>query len=195
MTSCKKLIAISLVWVTSSLISLTQLWLPLVVIDVIVCLIIFSGFICIAGIYIYIGCKVTERKTSAKFNATQVRQRTRENKQTLSICFLSASTYFTCVFPYVFANLYYDIKGLSWDRKVAEVIYMLFTIKCTLDPTLYIFAKQIMTLIRKKIYTPGQEIKLSQNVEKSNQMSDIVMKKVTYVETVPLSIFCSDTWP
>ena len=140
---------IAVTWILSTVIASTQFWLPLIAIDIIVCVIILIGLLSTASIYIIIGNTIRKDKSTANFNRIQRRQRSEENKRTIWLCALLTLAYFLCMLPFVFANLYFDISGTEWTLNAALTIYLLLTLKCVIDAILYTFYGIIMNLVKK----------------------------------------------
>ena len=143
------LIIVSL-WLMSVIVASTQLWLPLIVIDVIVSIIIFVAFIVNTSVYMCIGYMLTNTPSTANFSAMQRQQRRKENKSTIVLCCLLSLTFFGCNIPFSVANLYYDFTKKEWSEGVAYMVYFLFSLKCIIDAILYTFIIRIFNYLAKK---------------------------------------------
>ena len=124
-------------WILSCLITSTQFWLELVVIDIIVSVLISTAFVAATIIYIIIGKSLNGSGEKLLENANKQAIRKRGIVRRNIFCFLLTLTFFACNMPFVIANIYYDIVGNEWSLKMAYVNYFLLTINCTLDPIFY----------------------------------------------------------
>ena len=124
-------------WFTSCLITSTQFWLELIVIDIIVSVLIAVAFMAATIIYIIIGkslCRNMKKLTEdVNQHATLVRRRVRG----VCLCFLLTITFFACNMPFVIANIYYYITSREWSLSMAYINYFLLTVNCTVDPIFY----------------------------------------------------------
>ena len=124
-------------WFSSCLVTSTQFWLELVVIDIIVSVLISIAFIAATVIYIIIGKSLNRSGEILRDDVNKRALRKRRKLQRIIFCFFLTVTFFACNMPFVIANIYYDITGKEWSLKMAYINYFLLTINCTLDPIFY----------------------------------------------------------
>ena len=139
-------------WLASCLITSTQFWLELVIIDIIVSVLISVAFIAATIIYTIIGKSLNRSGENLTEDVNKKKIREKRKLQRIVFCILLTVTFFACNMPFVIANIYYDIVSKEWSLKMAYVNYFLLTINCTLDPIFYYLqftlAKWIDNLLR-----------------------------------------------
>lgn len=135
---------IALIWTISALISSTQFWASLLIIDWIVNIgIAFGSLICVVT-YMHIGRILYKRKLALnKLSGTSQINTSSRSLNTTRIGVSIAVAFIIFNLPFCIASI---IQGQKWDKVVSTVMYTSLSINCMIDPIVY----NIMDFIHMK---------------------------------------------